>query len=168
MSSAPKTTIKRARAEIQEIMEVWARYSQGRIDGGIGYPKKVPLGKLQDGIPTNKCPICIGREKPYQNCPVCGGDGRVKLEANDSKANPAFITGNGPRIHYDDDPRSQRVDWLICTALTEDQRIVVISTYRSNGTQDHKARKMGISREYFSRLLGKAHDIILSRLYDVC
>jgi hypothetical protein len=163
----PTVKIKKDRAEIQEVLEAWARYSQGKADGGIGWPVKTMLGKWRDGLPTNICPICNGREKPRHNCPVCGGDGRVKLEAKDNKANPAFITGNGPRTHYDDDPRSQRVDWLICTALTEYQRTVVISTYKVNGTQTQKARKMGISQQYFSQLLGEAHETILERLY-VC
>ena len=135
-------------------METWARYRIGRVDGCLGWPKKVLLGKWRDGLPTNLCPVCIGREKPHHNCPVCGGDGRVKLEARDNKANPAFINGNGQRFHYDDDPVSQRIDWLICVQLTEYQREVVIATFTRNGTQEQKARKMGISQGYFSALLG--------------
>lgn len=151
--------------EITEALEQWARYRQGRIDGGIGWPKKTILGKLRDGLPTNLCPICIGKEKPVHNCPVCGGDGRVKLDVRDSKANPAFIRGNGNRQSYDDDPQSQRVDWLVCTELTEYQRDVVISAFCSNGTQLLKARKMGVSPGYYSALLGESMQIIDSLLW---
>lgn len=159
-------TRKAANTEIQDIMETWARYRIGRAGGGIGWPNKVMLGKWRDGLPSNLCPICIGREKPHHNCPVCGGDGRVKLEAQDNKANPAFITGNGMAVNYDDDPISQKVDWLVCTALTQDQKEVVMLTYTTNGTQAQKARRMTapVSQQYFSVLLGEAHDLIMFRL----
>ena len=160
MATAFTRNRKKDQAEIQEIMEVWARYRIGRADGGIGWPKKVMLGKWRDGLPSNLCPICIGREKPHQDCPVCGGDGRVKLEAMDSKANPAFITGNGQRTYFDDDPRSQRVDWLVCTGLTEDQRAVVMLTYTQNGTAERKASKIGISIDQYVSILEVAHGII--------
>lgn len=152
--------------EITEVLEQWARFRLGRIDGAIGWPKKVPLGKLREGLPTNLCPVCIGREKPIHNCPVCGGDGRVKLEVMDDKANPAFIRGNGPVYSYDDDPQSQRVDWLVCNELTEYQREVIISAFCRNGTQTQKARKIGISQQEFSILQGEAMTIIESHLYD--
>lgn len=152
--------------EITEVLETWARYRQGKIDGGIGWPKKTILGKLRDGLPTNLCPICIGKEKPVHNCPVCGGDGRVKLDVRDSKSNPAFIRGNGNRQSYDDDPQSQRVDWLVCTELTEYQREVIISAFCRNGTQTQKARNIGISQQQFSLIQAEAMTKIESRLYD--
>lgn len=151
--------------EITEVLEQWARYRQGRIDGGTGWPKKTILGKLRDGLPTNLCPICIGKEKPAHNCPVCGGDGRVKLDVKDSKANPAFIRGNGSRQSYDDDPQSQRVDWLVCTELTENQREVLISAFCRSGTQTTKARELRISQQHFSLLQGEAMAIIESQLF---
>lgn len=151
--------------EITEALEQWARYRQGRVDGGLGWQKRTILGKLRDGLPTNLCPICIGREKPHHNCPVCGGDGRVKLEVMDDKANPAFIRGNGPVYSYDDDPQSQRVDWLVCTELTEDQRVVIILAFCTNGTQSLKARKIGISQQHFSQIQGEAMAVIESRLF---
>lgn len=152
------------RIEIVEIMETWARYRHGRENGGTGWPKKTILGKLRDGLPTNLCPVCIGREKPHQNCPVCGGDGRVKLEAKDNKANPAFISGNGPRIRYDDDPRSQRVDWLICTVLTEDQRSVVIAEFTWNGNKYSKIRRLHCKLSTYDENLENALKTIKSML----
>ena len=157
---------KRARRiDIIEAIEQWARYRQGRVDGGLGWPKKTILGKLRDDMPTNLCPVCIGREKPIHNCPVCGGDGRIKLEARNDKASPAFIRGNGFRQSYDDDPQSQRVDWLVCTELTEDQRVVLISAFCCCGTQTLKAYKIGISQQQFSMIQGEAMVIIESRLF---
>lgn len=152
--------LRKSKIHIVEALEQWARYRQGRIDGGTGWPKKTILGKLRDGLPTNLCPICIGKEKPVHNCPVCGGDGRVKLDVRDSKANPAFIRGNGNRQSYDDDPQSQRVDWLVCTELTEDQREVLISAYCRNGTFQLKARRLGLSPIEFSSKLSESHEII--------
>ena len=142
--------------EITEVLEQWARYRQGRIDGGIGWPKKVPLGKLREGLPTNRCPICIGREKPHHNCPVCGGDGRIKLEVMDDKANPAFIRGNGPVYSYDDDPQSQRVDWLVCTVLEEDERVIIIKEFCDMGNRNTKISRLHITHSYYNDVLDSA------------
>lgn len=155
---------KHRKIEIQEVLDQWARYRQGKIDGGTGWPKKTILGKLRDGLPTNLCPICIGKEKPAHNCPVCGGDGRVKLDVRDNKANPAFIRGNGPVYSHDDDPQSQKVDWIICTELSQDQREVVILTYTHSDTQLQKARKLGVSQQHFSKELADAHILIQEAL----
>lgn len=159
--------------DIQEIMEVWARYRMGRENGGIGWPSKVILGKLQDGMPGTGCPACGGTGKAPGTvygiarkrikCPRCNGEGKVKLDTAGNQCNPAYIMPTG-RYHADDDPRSQRVDWLVCTALTEYQRTVVMATYTTNGSQDHKARKMGVSQQYFSVLLGQAHTQIMRGL----
>lgn len=162
----PATQNKHRKIERAEVFEQWAKYRQGRIDGALGWPKKTILGKLRDDMPTNLCPVCIGREKPIQNCPVCGGDGRIKLEARNDKASPAFIRGNGNRQSYDDDPQSQRVDWLVCTELTEDQREVLISAFCRNGTQTQKAREIGISQQKFSMIQDEAMAIVESRLFD--
>lgn len=148
--------LRKSKIHIVEALEQWARYRQGRIDGGLGWPKKTILGKLRDGLPTNLCPICIGKEKPVHNCPVCGGDGRVRLDVQDNKANPAFIRGNGPRYSYDDDPQSQRVDWLVCTVLTEDERVVVIHEYCRTGNRNSKIARLHITHSFFNELLDSA------------
>lgn len=154
-------------------MEVWARYRMGRADSGNGWPKKVILGKMQDGMPGTGCPTCGGKgsvsgalygvARAKVSCLTCNGDGKVKLDGG-NKVNPAFIMPTGSRKFMDDDPRSQKVDWLVCTVLTEYQRVVVMATYTQNGTQDQKSSKMGISQGFFSKLLGEAHDLIMSRL----
>lgn len=152
--------LRKSKIHIVEALEQWARYRQGRIDGGIGWPKKAILGKLRDGLPTNLCPVCIGREKPIHNCPVCGGDGRIKLEVRDDKANPAFIRGNGNRQSYDDDPQSQRVDWLICTVLDEDERVILIKEFCDTGNRNTKISRLHITHSYYNEVLDSAMEKI--------
>ena len=165
------------RDSIVEILEAWARYRQGRIDGGTGWPKKVLLGKLRDGMPGTNCPKCSGSGKVKieapnigirrVDCPVCDGNGRVRLDPTGNKVNPALIRGNGHRTHFDDDPISQRVDWLVCTVLTEDQRAVVMAQYTERGTQATKARRLeggAISQSYFSKILEEAETILMENL----
>jgi len=168
------------RIAIVDLMERWARYRQGRIDGGTGWPRQVTLGKIMDGMPGTDCPRCKdavtgssvgyihvpgpGGIKQKTTCPICEGARKVKVDSSPNKANPALIHGSGPRMAFDDDPLSQRIDWLVCTALTEDQRAVVMAQYTQGGTQTMKARRLGISQGYFSELLGEAYKIIANNI----
>jgi len=168
------------RLAIVDVLEQWARYRVGREDGGTGLPRQTLLGKVLDGMPGRDCPRCKdavtgaslgyvyvqapGVARRRVTCPTCEGHRKVKLDANPAKVNPALIRGNGPRRAFDDDPLSQKVDWLICVALTEDQRTVIIWQYTRPGTQEMKACRLGISQGYFSRLLGEAHATIARRL----
>lgn len=166
-----KKTITRER--VIEMLESWARYAQGRIDGGIGWPKKVMLGKLLDGMPGTNCPRCSGKGRitikhPIageirSQCPICDGEGRVKLDPT-GKVNPALIHGSGPRQHYDDDPQSQRIDWLICTELTEDQRSVVIAEFRANGNRNMKIAKLRIRHSTYNELLDESINVFLDKI----
>ncbi len=125
-------------------------------------------------MPGTGCPICGGHGKvpgaiygiarASVQCQTCNSEGKVKLNPTGNKVNPAYIMPTGSREHADDDPLSQRVDWIICNILTDDQKTVIMFTYTTSGTQEHKARKAGVSREHFSRLLGKAHDLIMLKL----
>lgn len=176
------TTITRRKTTIAivDVLERWARYRVGRIDGGIGWNKQTLLGRVLGGMPGTDCPRCKdavtgaslgvvwveapGVARRRVACPSCDGARKVKLDTNPSKVNPALITGSGPRSAFDDDPLSQKVDWLVCVALTEDQRVVVLAQYTRHGTQKLKATRLGISEGYFSRLLGEAHDLIAQRI----
>ena len=164
MATAFRKTRKIDRVGTIEIVECWARYCTRGNGSGLGWPRKTLLGKWRDGLPSNLCPICIGREKPHQDCPVCGGDGRVKLEAMDNKANPAFITGNGPRSYHDDDPRSQRVDWIVCTMLTDDERTIIRAEFLENGNRNMKISRLRIRHSTFNELLDSALDRIAEEL----
>jgi len=147
-------------------MDAWARFRLGRIDGGLGYPRQVLLGKIMDGMPGTNCPKCRGTgkvtieapgiAKMRADCPICEGAGKVRLDHTPSKANPAFITGNGPKTGYNDDPISQRVDWLVCTAITEDERAVVMAEFTWNGNRDRKITKLHIRHSTFHSLLDSA------------
>lgn len=163
-----KEARSKSREQIIEIVEQWSHYRLGRIDGGIGYPKQVLLGKIMDGMPGTNCWKCRGSgkilieapgiAKARVDCPICDGAGKVKLDYNPEKANPAFITGSGPRFGYNDDPISQRVDWLICTELTEDQRVVLIEEFTRPGNKYSKMRRLNIRLRTYDDLLGEALD----------
>lgn len=163
-----------SREAIVEILECWARYRQGRVDGGTGWPKQVLLGKLRDGMPGTNCPKCAGSGKVKiespgissmrVDCPICDGAGKVKLDPTGSKVNPALISGNGPRSFYDDDPVSQRVDWLVCTALEEDQRVVLMAEFCRFGNRNQKIARLHITHSMYNGLLDAAMDIIQEEL----
>jgi len=122
------------------------------------------------------CPKCAGSGKVTidapgiarmrTDCPICDGAGKVKLDPGGMKVNPATILPTGGRGHFDDDPLSQRVDWIVCAVLTEDQHDVIMLTYTINGSQSQKARRMNppISQQFFSVLLGEAHAVIMREL----
>ena len=154
------------RIDIIEIMERWARYRHGREDGGTGWPKQVMLGKLLDGMPGTGCPRCAGHGKitidapgiarMRVDCPLCDGDGRVKLDPSSVKVNPALIPQTGIRGQYNDDPLSQKVDWLVCTAIEEDERVVVMAEFTQNGNRNRKIAKIRITHSVFNDLLDSA------------
>ena len=168
------------RESIVEILEAWARYRHGRETGGTGLPKQVLLGKLLDGVPGIDCPRCkdavTGASVGYVYvdapgialkkviCPVCNGARKAKLCASISKANPALIRGSGSRSFIDDDPVSQRVDWLICTALDQDQRTVLMAEFCSFGNRNKKISELHITHSMYNGLLDAAMDIIQDEL----
>lgn len=154
------------RIQMIEIMERWARYRHGKVDGNIGWPKQVMLGKLRDGMPGTGCPRCgatgkvtieaPGIAKLRTDCPVCEGAGKVKLDPSSTKVNPALIAPTAFRGGLSDDPLSQRVDWLICTSLREDQRVVVMSEFTENGNRNRKIARIKITHSTFNELLESA------------
>ncbi len=175
------TKIRRqSRLAIVDVLERWARYRIGREDGGTGWNRQTLLSRVLSGMPGTDCPRCKdavtgaslgvvwveapGMARRKTACPTCDGARKIKLDVDPAKVNPALINGSGPRRGFDDDPLSQKVDWLVCVALTEDQRVVVLAQYTRAGTQEMKAGRLGISREFFSRLLGDAHAIIAQRI----
>lgn len=169
----------RTRIDIIEILHVWARY---RTDPhyNSGWPRQVTLGKLLDGLPGTDCPRCkdavtgasvgfihidaegIARRKV--TCPVCEGDRKVKLDYSPNKANPAMLHGNGSRYGWNDDPVSQKVDYLICTVLEEDQRLIVLYEFTRNGSQTDKIRRLRITHSTYNRLLDEAVEAIANNL----
>lgn len=136
-------------------MDRWARYCH-RKENAIGYPRQVLLGKWRDGLPSTRCPICILYEKPKQNCPVCGGDGRVKLETHDNKAIPSMIRGNGRNLTWDDDPVAQKIDWIVCTKLDEDQRVIVVYEFIRSGNRNQKISRLRIRHSTYNEILDSA------------
>ena len=156
----------RNRIDIVEIVERWAKYRLGDAYTGIGWPRQVMLGKIMDGMPGTNCPRCVGRGHLHVeaegigrlkvDCPVCEGAGKVKLDYTPNKVNPALITGNGQRLGWNDDPVSQKVDWIICTIMTEDQRVVIIQEFTRTGTQNDKIRRLHITHSRYNNLLDEA------------
>ena len=143
---------------IQELLEKWARW-RIHFDHGLGYPQD-SVGRALSGVPGTKCPICQGQGKvsgerigvalQYIICPTCGGAGKVKMDPNPKKANPAFIRSTSPRIKSD--PMSEKIDYLVCTALEKDENAVIFMEYTRIGNQNQKlarlkktGRKLGIT-----------------------
>jgi hypothetical protein len=163
--------ITKTRIDIIEILHVWARY---RLDPhyNSGWPRQVLLGKLLDGMPGTDCPRCKdavtgasvgfihidaeGIAKQKVTCPVCLGGRRIKFDLSPNKANPMLIHGNGNRYGWNDDPVSQKVDWIICTKMTEGQQEVVEQEFTKNGTQNDKIRRLHLTHSKYNELLDTA------------
>jgi hypothetical protein len=170
---------RKTRIDIIEILHTWARY---RLDQSYnsGWPRQVLLGKLLDGMPGTDCPRCKdavtgssvgfihidaeGMAKQKITCPVCIGERRVKFDHSPNKANPMLIHGNGIRYGWNDDPVSQKVDKIICTIMTEDQRVVVIQEFTKNGTQNDKIRRLHITHSKYNNLLDEAVITVIENL----
>lgn len=134
---------------------------------------------------TQRCTSCKGKgdrpanrfeaEKPESEqeritCIACAGNGRIKTR----KINPAFIRPpgkSGPRTDFDD-PQSQRVDWLICTVLSELERHVIELEYcysqkQAGRNQSERAAKIALSQQRYSDHLAEAKMKILCGLEDM-
>lgn len=160
---------------LREKLEQWARWRHYRVSGELGWSRRDSLGRAISGMPSTRCPKCQGRGRimakqivgaamQYESCPVCSGAGRVRLDPDPNKVNPAFIrstTGGGP---YYEDAQSQRIDYIICTDLSEHQRNVIIYEYTRPGRQSDKAGRLGISCGAYEKRLARALEKIVKML----
>ena len=154
------------RQELVELIERWARYRIDRQEGN-GWPRQVILGKMRDGMPGMNCPGCGGQGKrqisvqggiaQYIPCPTCKGGGKVKLDPGGNKINPMFIPSTATKYAQEDEKLMMRIDWLICTELTEDQRIVVMAEFTWNGNRNQKIAKLKIRHSTFNDELEEAY-----------
>lgn len=145
---------------------------------------KVSGGKIGAAVQSIICPTCGGKGKVtltardiiirIKNCPDCNtgkptdrpGEvngktcircrGAGKIRTIRAKANPAFIPSTRPRSEYGDDPLSQKIDFLICTKLTEDQRTILVWEYTRNGTQAEKSEKLKITWDSYRKRVERA------------
>jgi hypothetical protein len=146
-------------SDIRDKMNQWSRWRQARITNGLKFPAKTILGKMMDGMPGTICPLCRGHD---DECAVCEGSGRVKLDPGGAKVNPAFI---GSTYRQPDDPQSQTIDRLVCELRagkkTQKYFFVIWEEYCArNGTQEIKASRIHISHEYYRTLLKEAHKLL--------
>ena len=169
----------KTRIDIIEIFHTWARY---RLDPSYntGWPRQVTLGKLLDGMPGTDCPRCKdaltgasvgfihiaaeGIAKLKVQCPVCAGQRTVKVDSSPAKANPVLIRGSGSRYGWNDDPVSQKVDKIICTMLTDDQKEVVIEEFTKPGTQNDKIRRLKMTHSTYNGLLDEVVETVAENL----
>lgn len=181
MIRKPNNTLRAAntRIDIIEIFHAWARYREDPHHNN-GWPRQVTLGKLIDGLPGTDCPRCKdavtgasvgfihidaeGLAKQKATCPVCEGARKVKLDYSPTKANPVLLHGNGSRYGWNDDPVSQKVDYLICTVLEEDQREVVLQEFTKNGNQNEKIRRLKITHSRYNDLLDESVEAVAKNL----
>ena len=169
----------KTRIDIIELLHTWARY---RLDPhyNTGWPRQVTLGKLLDGMPGTDCPRCKdaltgasvgfihidaeGIAKQKVQCPVCNGARRVKIDYSPSKANPMLIHGSGSRYGWNDDPVSQKIDLIICTIMTDDQKVVVIQEFTKNGTMRDKIQRLRMTYSQYNGLLDEAVETVAENL----
>lgn len=169
----------KTRIDIIELFHTWARY---RLDPSYntGWPRQVTLGKLLDGMPGTDCPRCMdavtgvsvgfihveaeGIARQKVTCPVCDGARRVKMDYSPAKANPMLIHGNGSRYGWNDDPVSQKVDLIICTKMTDDQKLVVIVEFTKNGAPSDKIRRLKMTYSTYNNLLDEAVETVANNI----
>lgn len=101
-------------------------------------------------------------EKNGQTCIHCRGSGYMPTPANfegrtpASAVNPAFLRATKQGGYIEDDPISQRIDWLICTAITEDERVIVMHEYRWSRTRQKALARLKVGSQYFAETLADA------------
>lgn len=154
---------------IEELLERWARWRQYRASGELGWAKRDSLGKMMSGMPGTNCPKCHGlgthlakKKKIRKDCDFCNGTGRIRMD-NTTKANPALIRSTAPRYGYDD-PESQRIDFIVCTVITEDERAVLIMEYTRIGNQNQKISRLKCTHNYYNELRQSAEAKISEQL----
>lgn len=111
---------------------------------------------------TRKCKLCDGRgEYQGKTCFACRGIGEIVQVYY--KINPAGIRGTR-HLGKDDDPMSQKIDFLICTQLTEAQSAVVILEYGWTGNQNQKISRLKVTHSEYNRTLEESEDILTKLL----
>jgi len=90
-----------------------------------------------------------------RTCSSCRGTGRVTNHDN-AAVNPAFLRATKTGAYIEDDQISQRIDWLICTAITEDERVVVMHEYRWSRTRLQALARLKVGDKYFRKTLADA------------
>lgn len=123
---------------------------------------KIDADPRRRGGDTKPCPHCespdTGKplgEKDGRTCIHCRGSGRVTNHDN-AACNPAYIKATKQGGYIKDDPISQRIDWLICTAITEDERVVVMHEYRWSRTRQQALARLHVGQQYFNETLSDA------------
>lgn len=138
---------------------------------------KVDADPRVRGGDTKPCRYCknpkTGKptgEKDGKTCVHCRGSGNMPTPANhegrtpSSAANPAYIKATKQGGYIEDDPTSQRIDWLICTAITEDERVVVMHEYRWSRTRLQALARLKVGDRYFRETLTDALTKIEAKL----
>ncbi len=158
-----------------ECVEQWARWRIYRVGNDLGWPKRDSIGKAMSGVPSTRCPICkgegrapghrVGSEARWVDpCPQCNGKGGIKMDPDPKKANPAYIHSTRSRDSYDDDPTSQKIDYIVCTELTESERSILFMEYTRAGNQNHKISRLKITHSAYNQTLIDAENKILDHL----
>ena len=97
---------------------------------------------------TVKCKECKGRgEVNGTTCPPCRGTGK-HTNIRHYRINPAGIKSTR-QPGADDDPLSHRIDWLVCTVLTEDERTVIMHEYCWSRTRQQALKRLRVDHQTF-------------------
>lgn len=170
---------------IVEKLEVWARWKRGEQSGdgvSAGYGRTF-LEKALSGMPTTRCTGCNGvgkvpgsrynmPELVRVDCMMCGGRGRVVARSSEHKINPAFIHSTNPSPVTPFDEEGQIMDEVI-NRLSCLMQAVLYQEYLTRGNQKDKASRVdgkrggvGISQNYYSETLKKAHAAVAHALAE--
>ena len=101
-------------------------------------------------------------ETEGKTCIHCRGSSMMPMPANydgrtpGSAVNPAFLRSTKMGGYVENDPISQRIDFLICTAITEDERVVIMHEYRWSRTRQQALARLHVSSQYFTETLADA------------
>lgn len=151
--------------DVRDAMKQWATWRRGRTSAGLFWPKSTMLGRVLDGMKTVRCK-CRGSN---QDCELCYGTGKVKLNKEDGKINPAFL----PSHHgQPDDIQSQTIDRLMCELAMHAKtkklfRVLWAEYVRGLGTQEVKAQRLRLEHGHYRKLLHLGHEAIEIGLQNV-
>ena len=163
-----------------EAIENWARWRIYRAGNELGWPKRDSIGRAMSGMPSTKCIVCNGKGRIVEHdaygrdirieCKICAGQGKLAMDPDPHKANPAFIHATRGRNSYDDDPVSQKIDFIVCTELTEPEQAILTMEYTRVGNQNQKLHRLkkedeiSLTHSLYNQMLIEAENKVLDHL----
>lgn len=144
--------------DLMQRWEIWRDARRKETLAKLGYGESF-LKKCLDGMPGTICPLCRGKD---EECPVCDGSGKIQLETNNKRINPAFIRSTFYKSG--DDKTSEQIDRIICQMRNTPKLLgfyfVLIQEYTRIGRQSDKADRLNLSHGNYRWRLNRAHKLV--------